>query len=119
MASSEHTTSAERSLERAPALAIDESSELIEESLDERAESSDVIDTTVSRTSTQRRKGLVAVIGVLCSLLLMLGVITGYLDADAMGKCGECLRAVTSSTSSMVELQNGTYIDESLRAIVD
>jgi hypothetical protein len=78
-------------------------------------ENADAPDGVDAATPTRRRKGLAAVISVLFGLLLLLGAVTGYLDADAMSKCGECLRSVTASAS----LQNATYADRSLRAIAE
>jgi hypothetical protein len=100
-----------------------EAHELMEEVKGEGACTGDAIDAvgaTVSAAPARQRKGLAAVIGVLFSMLLMLGVVTGYLDAEAMGKCGECLRSVTSTSSSpstAVGLQNASYVDDALRAI--
>jgi hypothetical protein len=80
----------------------------------------DETDAAPDATPARRRKGLAAAFSVLFGLLLLLGAVAGYLDADAVSKCGECLRSVASSaTSTSASLQNATYVEDALRAIAE
>jgi hypothetical protein len=65
----------------------------------------------------RRRKSVLAVFALLCSFLVVLGVSTGYLDAESLGKCGECFQSL-SSTSSTSFLQNDTLTEEAFRTVV-
>jgi ABC-type histidine transport system ATPase subunit len=92
--------------------ASDATDGLLEEVLS--ADRRDTVDVDGGRR--QRRKSVIAVFALLCSFLLVLGVSTGYLDAESVGKCGECIQSLSSSTSTSF-LQNDTLTEDALRTV--
>jgi hypothetical protein len=77
----------------------------------------DVVDGALDGLSRRRRKTVLATVALLWSLVLVLGVCTGYLNAESLDKCGECIRSLsTSSTTSF--LQNDTLVEGVFRTAV-
>jgi hypothetical protein len=77
-------------------------------------------------TGRRRRQSVVATIALIWSLVLVLGVFSGYLNAESLDKCGECIQSLStsspsSSSSSLLStsfLQNDTLSEDALRTVV-
>jgi hypothetical protein len=59
--------------------------------------------------SRHRRKTVLGAVAVLWSLFLVMGVCAGYLNAESLDKCGECIRSLSAPSTSF--LQNDTFAE--------
>ena len=67
--------------------------------------------------SRQRRKTVLGAVALLWSLLLVMGVCAGYLNAESLDKCGECIRSLSASPTTSF-LQNDTLTEGMLTPVV-
>ena len=76
----------------------------------------DTVDGAGGVFSRQRRKTVLGAVALLWSLLLVMGVCAGYLNAESLDKCGECIRSLSASSTSA--LQNDTLSEGVLTPVV-